>query len=243
MPGATFSSDPERSSVSAPVLLRLLQLTDSGFPTGGYAFSHGLEGLHALGIVHDATTVKSFARTHIEETLAGIELPAVAHAWREARVENLDGLVALDALLDALKPVPAHRLASTRIGRRFLESAAPLMSSDIILAYHDLVANGTTSGHHPTTFGIVTASAGIPALDAVAAFGFASLNGYVAAAVRLGVIGQTAAQAIIRDLHPALTIAAGDATRLDLDDLGGYSPLIDLAGLRHTAISNRLFTS
>lgn len=185
----------------------------------------------------------AFARTHIEETLTGIELPAVRHAWHEATAGNLDGLVALDALLDALKPVPGHRLASTRIGRRFLESAAPLVPGDIVRMYRDMVANGTTSGHHGVTFGIVTAGAGIPATDAVVGFGSTSLNGYVAAGVRLGVIGQGAAQAIIRDLHPELIAASDAAVRLNLDDLGAYSPLIDLAGLRHTAIMNRLFTS
>jgi len=227
----------------ASVLLRLLQLTDSGCPTGGYAFSHGLEGLHALGIVHDAGTVTSFARTHIEETLEGIELPAVWHAWHEAVAGNMAGLVALDALLDALKPVPVHRLAGTRIGRRFLESAVPLVGGEVAGDYRGRLESGATSGHHAVTFGLVSAAADIPASEAVVAFGATSLNGYVAAAVRLGVIGQTAAQAIIRDLHPALMNACDTATRLDLDDLGGYSPLIDLAGLRHAAISNRLFTS
>ncbi len=227
----------------ASVLLRLLQLTDSGFPTGGYAFSHGMEGLHALGIVRDAATVASFAQTHIAETLAGIELPAVWHAWRETTAGNIDGLIVLDALLDALKPVPVHRLASTRVGRRFLESAVPLVGGEIAGEYRGRLGDGTASGHHAVAFGVVTATAGIPACDAVLAFGATSLNGYVAAAVRLGVIGQIAAQALIRDLHPELTVAAGDAARLDLDDLGGYAPLIDLAGLRHAAIPNRLFTS
>ncbi len=224
-------------------LLRLLQLTDSGFPTGGYAFSHGLEGLHALGLIDDADGVKAFARTHIEETLAGIELPAVWHAWHEATAGDTDGLVELDTLLDTLKPVPVHRLASTRIGRRFLESAAPLVPAEMIAAYRELVTDGSASGHHGVTFGIVTAAAGIPVIDALTSFGSMSLSGYVAAAVRLGMIGQTAAQSIIRELHPVLVVACTAAPDLDLDDLGGYNPLIDLAGLRHAAITNRLFTS
>ncbi|MBA2247477.1 MAG: hypothetical protein H0W23_05065 [Chloroflexia bacterium] len=224
-------------------LLTLLQLTDSGFPTGGYAFSHGLEGLHGLGLVRDAAGVESFARTHVEESLGGIELPVVWRAWHAAMDGDHAGLAALDALLDALKPVPVHRVASTRIGRRFLESAASLVATDTVASYRDLVAAGTASGHHAVTFGIVTAGAGIPASEATLAFGWASLQGYVAAAVRLGVIGQTAAQAIIRDLHPALIDAIDAASRMELDELGGYAPLIDLAGLRHAAITNRLFTS
>ena len=224
-------------------LLTLLQLTDSGFPTGGYAFSHGLEGLHALGLVKDAAGVEAFARTQIEETLRGIELPVVWRTWHAAMDGDQARAVALDALLDALKPVPVHRVASTRIGRRFLESAAPLVAAESVVAYRDLVRNGAASGHHAVTFGIVTAGTGIPAMEATVAFGSASLQGYVAAAVRLGAIGQAAAQAIIHALHPALIDAIDAASRMELDELGGYGPLIDLAGLRHAAIANRLFTS
>lgn len=224
-------------------LLTLLQLTDSAFPTGGYAFSHGLEGLFGLGLAWDAEAVVAFARTHVEETLAGIELPVVWHAWHAASAGDLTRLVALDALLDALKPVPVHRVASTRVGLRFLESAAPLVAAEIVASYRDLVADGTASGQHAVAFGIVSAGAGIPAPEATVAFGATSLRGYVAAAVRLGAIGQTAAQAIIRDLHPALIDAIDGASRIELNELGGYSPLIDLAGLRHAAIANRLFTS
>ncbi len=224
-------------------LLTLLQLTDSGFPTGGYAFSHGLEGLHGLGLVRNAAGVESFARTHVEESLDRIELPVVWHAWHAAMDGDQARAVALDALLDALKPVPVHRVASTRIGRRFLESAAPLVAAESVASYRDLVRNGAASGHHAVTFGIVTAGAGVPAMEATLAFGSASLQGYVAAAVRLGVIGQTAAQAVVRALHPALIDAISGAPRMELDELGGYAPLIDLAGLRHAAITNRLFTS
>lgn len=97
--------------------------------------------------------------------MARIELLSVWHAWHGAAAGDLDGLVALDPLLDALKPVPVHRLASTRIGRRFMESAAPLVPDELIARYRGMANEGTESGHHAVTFGIVTASAGIQAMD------------------------------------------------------------------------------
>jgi urease accessory protein len=75
------------------------------------------------------------------------------------------------------------------------------------------------------------------------AYASSSLNGYVAAAVRLGVIGQRAAQAIISGLHPAVVAACERAQRLNIDDLGSYTPMIDLAGLSHASRSARQFTS
>src|SRR3954447_9145996 len=66
-------------------LLRLLQLTDSGFPTGAFAFSHGLEGLVSSGFITREGDVEQFISVQLREGFAGIECPAMAHAWRASR--------------------------------------------------------------------------------------------------------------------------------------------------------------
>jgi len=225
------------------ILLRLLQLADSGFPTGAYAFSHGLEGLHAMGLVTNEADVHEFARAHIEETLAQQDLPAGHHTHRLAVACDLDGLIHLDHLLSALKPVTSFRTASMRIGRQTLESALPLYPAPFALAYHDAVRHGTALGHHAVAFAVVTHAAGIDAMSAVPAFAAASLNGYGAAAVRLGLIGQGAAQRIVSRLEPDLAAALAFASNLAIDDLGGYTPLMDIVGMRQPSLPARMFAS
>jgi urease accessory protein len=224
-------------------LLRLLQLVDSGFPTGGYAYSHGLEGLFTAGLLAGEPDVLDFARAHIEETLAQQDLPAVHLAHSVARQDDLPALVALDRLLTALRPVSAFRLASTRIGRQTLESAVSLYPAPFAHRYREAVQSGASPGHHPVAFGVVAAAAAIPVDQAVAGFAASSLNSYVAAAVRLGVIGQASAQRIIALLHPDLDRAVAGAAELGPGDLGGYMPLIDIAGMRQPALATRLFSS
>lgn len=224
-------------------LVRLLQMTDSSFPTGGYAFSHGLEGLHALGLIAGEADVRAIALAHIEETLAGQDLPAAWLAHRFATDDDMAGLIELDGMLSALRPVPAFRTASTRMGRRTMEATMPLFPSafaDLVLA---AIRDGRTPGHHAIAFGVAARSAGIDAASAVVAFGAASLNGYVAAAVRLGAIGQSAAQRIIAGLEPALSEAVAAAPLTHRDDLGGYLPLIDIAGMRQPTLPARMFAS
>ncbi len=224
-------------------LLRLLQLADSGFPTGGYAFSHGLEGLHALGLVRDEAGVRGFARAQVEEGLAGIELPAAWHAHGAASRSDLDGLLEIDGLLHVLKPVPAARSASTRVGRRLLESAAPLLDSALVGAYLDGIRAGRGPGHHAVAFAVTMQAAGLGADETLVALAATAVNGFVAAAVRLGLIGQTAAQRIVTDLHPLMLQAVAEAREIALADLGGYLPLVDLAGLRQEHLAGRLFAS
>lgn len=241
--------------MSASGLLRLLQLSDSSFPTGGYSLSHGLEGLHAMGWIKGEADVRDVALTHIEETLAQQDLPAVSNAHLCASGVDLNAIVALDELLTVLKPVPSFRNASMRVGRWMMESAQPLYSSLIADRYLHAIRNGATDGHHAVAFGVVTwaagsaagstagCAAGIERADAVTAFAASSLNSYVAAAVRLGMIGQRAAQRIIATLEPALMAAIAMAPLVALEDLGGYMPSIDIAGMRQPALAARMFAS
>ena len=224
-------------------LLRLLQLTDSSFPTGGYAFSHGIEGLHAMGLLRDEAGVRDVARTHIAESLARLELPAVSHAHAAAGKANLPAVVELDHLLTVLKPVPAIRAGSTRMGRRFLEAALPLYPSPTGEQLLAAVREGQASGQHAVAFGVVAHGASIGRDDALAGFAATALNGYVAAAVRLGVIGQAAAQRVITGLEADLDLAIAAAPGVELADMGGYAPLLDIAGMRQPDLPARLFAS
>ncbi|MDP9362684.1 MAG: hypothetical protein M3Q10_00380, partial [Chloroflexota bacterium] len=59
----------EPSPFDPAALLLLLQLADSAFPTGAFAFSHGLEGLLDAGLLRGEADVAAVLRVHVEEGL------------------------------------------------------------------------------------------------------------------------------------------------------------------------------
>jgi urease accessory protein len=224
-------------------MLRLFQIADSSFPTGGYAFSHGLEGLHALRLIRTIDDVYQFARVHVEESLASQELPAVRISGECFHRHDLDRFDELDRILTLVKPVPAFRASSQRMGRSLLTLGVELFPSSFLLEIHGGVSQGNRAGNFAVAFGAVAASAGAEAGAAEIAFAAGSLNGYVAAAVRLGVIGQSSAQQIVVALEPVLERAIDTARTIDTHSIGGYAPLIDIAGMRQLDLPGRLFAS
>ena len=62
----------------------LLQTADSFYPTGGYAHSHGLEGLVQSGVVHDCATLRTFLFEYVLPALARTDLPLAVQAWAAA---------------------------------------------------------------------------------------------------------------------------------------------------------------
>jgi urease accessory protein len=227
--------------LDSATLLRLLQLIDSGFPTGAFSFSNGLEGVAALDLIRNEADVRELIVTQIYEGIVGIELPAVFEAHRAT---SLHQLKRLDELLTALKPIPAFRAASIKVGRRFLESAAPLIESDFVDRYLAMVREGKSDGHHATAVGVVFNAAGIVDPNTTAlAIASSTIMGQTAAAVRLGLIGQNAAQRLISSLQPALISAVESARERPIIEWGAYQPMLDLAGLQQPELTGRLFAS
>ena len=87
------------------------------------------------------------------------------------------------------------------------------------------------------------AAAGVDEAAAVTALGAGFVNGLVSAAVRLGIIGQVAAQRIVASLHGSIVQKALAAREMELDDMGGYLPWADIAGLRQPTLTGRIFAS
>ena len=167
----------------------------------------------------------------------------MSHAWCAAQAQDFERLAALDELVNALKPVPAFRSGSMRTGRRLLESAAGVLAGPVLSAFRESVLVGRSPGHHAIAFAVVMAATGQDEATAALALGAGFVNGLAAAAVRLGVIGQGAAQRIIASMHGPLAAAAERGRQTAAEDIGGFLPMIDVVGLAQPRLAGRVFAS
>jgi len=216
-------------------LWTLLQTTDSLFPTGAFSHSGGLEGLAGGGLLKTADEAEWAIQEILVRSFARVDLPACGLAHRAAA--DADRLSEIDRALDVLKVSRELREASRSLGRRRLK-AVPALEE-----YRRRVDAGETPGHQAVVTGMHLAVSGTPRPEAMLSFVYGTAAGLVSAAMKLLPLGQTRAQAFLGRMGEAAPEWIRAADEIPLEDLGSFTPMLDIAAMRHEVAAPRLFIS
>jgi urease accessory protein len=228
--------------------LAVLQLSDSGFPSGRYTLSHGLEAFAQEGLLERPCAPGALAvllGDCIRFGVAPSDGLALALANRAVDADtgiDVELVVRIDLRLSAVKLAREVRETSARTGRALL-AAAPAVAGVPMQGYADLVEVGHTPGNHAVVLGLLGALLGVSPFDAVAGELSAFSTGWVAAAVRLGLTDHLTAQLVLRRVRPVLVEAAERTLVGTVDDIASCTPLPDVMSMRHEHAELRLFSS
>jgi urease accessory protein len=207
-------------------LIDLLQLADSTLPIGAAAHSFGLETLAEEGLL-GPENADAFFREYLSEAGA-LEGSYVRRAWRGVRSSVCDSQALSDELA-ARRPARESREAAMKMGQRFARLVSAMTGAPVP---HGLI--------YPVTFGAACALLEITEDDAVIAYLRQSLAGLVSACQRLMPLGQVAASCIIWNLRPAMEAAVLASENMEI---GCFTPLLEMASMRHSSLETRLFIS
>ncbi|MBI2215739.1 MAG: hypothetical protein HYU51_00430 [Candidatus Rokubacteria bacterium] len=228
---------------SDTALLALLQLADGLFPAGGFAHSFGLETYVHHGQVQDRAGLEAFVIAHLEGAAGPGDAVAAAVASTLATAGDLAGCLALDARLDAMKPVPELRAASRQMGRQTLRVAAALRDDAFLASLQRALAEGLAYGHHAIVFGAALGREAVAPQSVAAAYLYSTAALLAGAGVRLLALGQTDGQRVLAAVRPSIARLAAQAASSGIDDLWTFTPGLDVAGIRHATLDARLFRS
>ena len=217
-------SDTPRAETQA--LLRLLQLADSAFPAGAYAFSDGLETLVQRSEVVTADDLHAFLQGQLQQGWGRCDAPACTLAWAGHD---------MDELLDLLKPVSGPRTASTRVGHNLHRAALRL--------WPELLADLSPARHQAAAFGQIAARLGASQHSAVTAFVSGWLLGRATSATRLMKLGGLDAQRVIARLEAEAAACVEHALEASSEDLCSFAPMLDVAAAEQPGLEVRLFQS
>ena len=91
--------------------------------------------------------------------------------------------------------------------------------------------------------GAVAAASGVGLNATLVAWLHALASQFVSAAIRLGVLGQREAMALLQSLEPVILDTVGRVETSTLDDLGSAAVISDILSARHENLGVRLFRS
>jgi urease accessory protein len=215
----------------------LWQLADSGFPSGGFAHSGGLEAGVQHGQIADGAALRSFARQALVQA-GRSALPLVSAAHRHP-----EELVELDRISDSFLSNPVANRASLAQGRAFLSSVARSFLNVPLAALEDLVRQEQIAGHYAPLFGAVGQRLDVDLPNTQRLFLYVTGRGIGSAAVRLGLIGAYEAQELQTMLAADIDPIIERSANLGPLDIAQTAPLIDLFQSTHDRLYSRLFQS
>jgi urease accessory protein len=224
-------------------LLRLLQLTDSAFPTGAFAHSFGLETYVARGIVRTAISLEGFIANTLLNAVAPSDGVACAVAAR-AGADSDNVVQQLDHRLTAMKSVSEFREASRALGTRFLRAATQLYALPHAMGYLASIDAKTQYGHMSLAYGLACRDLELPLEPALSAWFRHYCASLVSVGVRLIPLGQTEGQMMLVRLGASILDAVALALGRDIDEMASFVPGQELAGIIHRdGLTTRLYIS
>ena len=223
-------------------LLKGLRFVDSFFPSGGYAFSSGMEAAVQGRLVKSSDDLSRFVAELLTSGIGECEAVAVGLAHDAFASGILEIAFKADRELDAMKLGRESRTASRQMGRQVIRLAANQHAKHpLIEDYLAAVESEQTPGHLAVSIGLTLAAAGWSKEDTIAAFLYQAATGFVAAAMKLMPIGQREGQRLLEGWIEVIERVSQQAAHQR--ELRSWSPVQDIYAMRHSRLESRLFRS
>lgn len=205
-------------------LLTLVQWLSPAFPTGAFAYSHGLERMIATGDVTDAASFEEWLRNILHHGAGWQDAILLSHALAPDADHE-----ALDALARALAPSAERLQESAEQGAAF----ARMISS--------LTGRALKPRMLPISTGEAAALLSLPHGQVAQLYLQTFASNLCTIATRHIPLGQTEGQAVLAKLLPEIALLGTWAALASLDDLGSCTLAADLAAFQHETQDVRIF--
>lgn len=218
--------------------LALLQYGDSAYPAGGFAFSWGIEGLAADGMLDTTDQLDGFIADHLSRRWQTMDRVLLRRAFL---APDLELVAATDRLAEAATLSAEMREGSHRAGKALLGVAVKL-GGPLSTTYRQMVSADTHLGHLPIVQAVVWRDAGLTLEAAELVSGWTLVTGLVSAATRLGIVGHIEGQRALTNARIVLSELLADPPAADAVP-SSFTPLIDIAVARGPSRHVRMFAT
>jgi urease accessory protein len=218
-------------------LARLLHLASPALPVGAYAYSRGMEWAVAAGWLPDAAAVRDWILGLLDRSLARLDVPVLCRLHAAFAANDTAKATAWNDFLYASRETHEARLEDRQTGQALAKLLADLDLAEAEAFRRDPRATFARS------FALAAARWGINPADACAGYLFAWAENQLAAALKLGCLGQSAGQRILYDAGGLIPGLVSSGAALADADIGASAPGLALASALHETQGTRLFRS
>jgi urease accessory protein len=224
-------------------LSMLLQISDSAFPTGAFAYSNGLEALARAGKFPVVAALESYLDAYLRQA-ADFDLAFLVAAHGE---EDPSAFEAICLEWDATLWNHPVRKASLRQGRALLDSLTDTFGGEALQALRRSFAGEGAHGeeesnrHFVPVLGRALALLGASAEQACWLHLHGLVRDQMAAAMRLGLLGPRTAQSIQARALATAKARLHDFTPPSYREAWRTSPLVEAGQGGHGFLYSRLF--
>lgn len=223
--------------------LTALQMSDSFFPIGAYTMSYGLETFVQDKRLHEGAELKELIEDYITFQLGPADCVALANCYKTCLQNDIQTITKIDNTLYAMKMVEEFRKGSTKAGRNLLRVANQFLSGKTLKAYAMKVEEHDAPGNLAVSWGVVTNAAKIPLNNALMMMLYSFSVGILGAAIRLGIIDHVTVQKTLRSLTPTITNTVKESLEKPIESMYVFAPTIDVMGMKHKRLRERMFIS
>ena len=208
----------------SPAALTLVQWLSPSFPTGAFAYSHGLEQVIADGAVHDAASLRDWI----------CDILCFGTGWQDAVLLALAlrpdaDMDLLDAQALALQTSAERHQESAEQGAAFARTVAAVTGRDL------------RARLLPLAVAEAAAPLALPPRDVIALYLQAFANTLMLVGVKHIPLGQSAGQQVLAGLLATITELAEAAEGASPADFGNSCLSADLAAMAHETKQTRIY--
>lgn len=215
--------------------LRLLTWLSPAFPTGAFAYSHGVEWAVQSNDITNGPTLQAWLETLLHHGSARTDAILLRHAHRAAN--DIETLTHLAELALATAPAAERQAETIHQGNAFLAAARPWHPTTL------QALSERTDIPYPIAVGAMTGANNIPEDTAAAALLHAFAANLISAAIRIIPLGQSTGLSVLAALEPTILAVTTETKTATLNDLGAATWRADLAAMHHETQYTRLFRS
>ncbi|MBF0482724.1 MAG: urease accessory protein UreF [Desulfovibrionaceae bacterium] len=218
-------------------LTRLLHLSSPALPVGAFAYSRGLEWVAAAGLTPDAAAVRDWILGLLDRSLSRLDAPVLCRLHAAFASGDTAKAAAWNDFLYASRETHEARLEDRQTGQALAKLLAGLGMAEAEAFRSDPRAT------FACLFALAAARWEIRSCDACAGYLFSWAENQLAAALKLGCLGQSAGQRILHEAGGLIPDAVACGAALADEDIGSLAPGQAMASALHETLETRLFRS